>query len=217
MPLHKVIYLSNNTKLYLWKITEDFDTLFSQVKLKDSSLARLKTMKSESHQKGFLAVRMLLQHNEYSDFDLFYDAFGKPHLKPQGCSIKDVEISISHSNDFSAIAISDSKVGLDLEQLKEKALRIAKRFMDVSHLDNLSEDEKIKKATIIWGIKESIFKIKNEKGISFPNHIFEDDFSFEDKKATATLKFNSKEEKFQIQFDSVEDYIFVCAFESINN
>jgi len=217
MPLHKVVYLSNNTKLYLWKITEDFDTLFSQVKLKDSSLARLETMKSESHQKGFLAVRMLLQHNDYSDFDLFYDEFGKPHLKPQGCSIKDVEISISHSNDFSAIAISNSKVGLDLEQLKEKTLRIAKRFMDVSHLENLSEEEKIKKATVVWGIKESIFKIKNEKGISFPNHIFEDDFSFEDKKATATLKFNNKEEKFQIQFDSVEDYIFVCAFESINN
>lgn len=217
MPLHKVVYLSNNTKLYLWKITEDFDTLFSQVKLKDSSLVRLQTMKSESHQKGFLAVRMLLQHNEYSDFDLFYDAFGKPHLKSQGCSIKEVEISISHSNDFSVIAISDSKVGLDLEQLKEKTLRIAPRFMDVSHLANLSEEEKIKKATVVWGIKESIFKIKNEKGISFPNHIFEDDFSFEDKKATATLKFNNKEEKFQIQFDSVEDYIFVCAFQSIKN
>jgi phosphopantetheinyl transferase len=217
MPLHKVIYLSNNTKLYLWKITEDFDTLFSQIKLKDSSLARLETMKSESHQKGFLAVRMLLQHNDYSDFDLFYDEFGKPHIKPQGCSIKDVEISISHSNDFSAIAISDSKVGLDLEQLKEKTLRIAKRFMDVSHLENLSDEEKINKATVVWGIKESIFKIKNEKGISFPNHIFEDDFSFEDKKATATLKFNNKEETFQVQFDSVEDYIFVCAFESINN
>jgi len=214
MPLHKVVYLSNNTKLYLWKITEDFDTLFSQVKLKDSSLARLETMKSESHQKGFLAVRMLLQHNDYSDFDLFYDEFGKPHLKPQGCSIKDVEISISHSADFSAIVISNSKVGLDIERAKVKILRIAKKFMDVSHLENLSEEEKINKATVVWGIKESIFKIKNEKGISFPNHIFEKDFNFEDKKATATLKFNNKEEKFQIQFDSLEDYIFVCAFEN---
>jgi phosphopantetheinyl transferase len=232
MPLHKVVYLFNNTKLYLWKITEDFDTLFSQVKLKDSSLARLETMKSESHQKGFLAVRMLLQHIDYSDFDLFYDEFGKPHLKPDFENLSQHEnskkllpkalegnnfISISHSNDFSAIVISDSKVGLDLEQQKEKTLRIAKRFMDVWHLENLSEIEKIKKATVVWGIKESIFKIKNEKGISFPNHIFEDDFSFEDKKATATLKFNNKEETFQIQFDSVEDYIFVCAFQSINN
>jgi len=213
MPLHKVIFLTKSAKLYLWKITEDFDTLFNEVKLKDSSLARLESMKSKSHQKGFLAVRMLLQHLDYSDFDLYYDEFGKPHLKPQGCSSKDVEISISHSNDFSALVISDEKIGMDLEQLKEKTLRIAPRFMDVSHLDGLSEADKIKKATVVWGIKESIFKIKNEKGISFPNHIFEDDFAFEDKTATATLKFNNKEEKYKIRFDSEEDYIFVCAFE----
>ncbi len=213
MPLYKVVYLSNTVKLYLWKITEEFDTLFNQVKLKDSSLERLESMKSESHKKGFLAVRMLLQHLEYTDFDLFYDEFGKPHLKPQGCSIKDVEISISHSNDFSGIAISDFKIGLDLEQLKEKTLLIAPRFMDVLHLENLSKEEKIKKATVIWGIKESIFKIKNEKGISFPNHIFEDNFSYEEKRTSAILKFNNKEEKFRIVFDSIEDYIFVCAFE----
>ena len=213
MPLHKVVYLENNTKLYLWKITEDFDTLFNQVRLKDSSLIRLETMKSQSHQKGFLAVRMLLQHNDYNDFDLYYDAFGKPHIKPQGCSIKDVHISISHSHGFSALAISDKNFGLDIEIMKEKTVKIAPRFMDILHLENLSEEEKIKKATVIWGIKESIFKLKNEVGISFPEHIFEDNFTFKDKKASATLKFNNKEETFKIQFDSVEDYIFVCCFE----
>ena len=213
MPLYKVVLLSKTAKLYLWKITEDLSELKSQIRLKNSSIARLESMKSESHQKGFLAVRMLLQHNEYDDFDLYYDAFGKPHIKPQGCFIKDVEISISHSNDFSAIVISQEKVGLDLEQIKDKTLRIAPRFMDVSHLDNLSKEEKIKKATVIWGIKESIFKIKNEQGISFPNHIFEDDFSLEGKKSKAILKFNNREEVFNIIFDTIEDYIYVCAFE----
>lgn len=215
MPLFKVIHVQPRTKIYIWKITEDFNTLYSQVTLKDSTLARLQNMKSESHQKGFLAVRMLLQHNEYSDFDLYYDTYGKPHLKPQGCSIKDLEISISHSGIFSALAISEQKIGLDLEQLKEKSLRIAPRFMNISHLNNLNTEDKIKKATVVWGIKESIFKIKNEKGISFPDHIFEDDFTFEDKKATATLNFNNTEEKFQIHFDSVEDYIFVCALNQL--
>ena len=213
MPLHKVVYLQPNTKLYLWKISEDFDTLFNEVKLKDSSLARLEGMKSQSHQKGFLAVRMILQHLEYTDFDLLYDEFGKPHLKPQGCSIKDLELSISHSHDFSAIVISEQKVGLDLEQLKNKILKIAPRFMDISHLENLSTEEKIKKATVIWGIKESIFKLKNEVGISFSDHISESAFTFDDKITTATLKFNNKEEKFKIQFEQEEDYIFVCAFE----
>ena len=213
MPLHKVVYLQPNTKLYLWKISEDFDTLFREVRLKDSSLARLEGMKSESHQKGFLAVRMILQHLEYTDFDLLYDEFGKPYLKPQGCSIKDLELSISHSHDFSAIVISEQKVGLDLEQLKNKILKIAPRFMDISHLENLSTEEKIKKATVIWGIKESIFKLKNEVGISFSDHISENAFTFDDKITTATLKFNNKVEKFKIQFEQEEDYIFVCAFE----
>jgi len=213
MPLYKVVLLSKTAKLYLWKITEDLSKLRSQTRLKKSSIARLESMKSESHQKGFLAVRMLLQHNEYDDFDLYYDAFGKPHIKPQGCFVKDIEISISHSNDFSAIVISQEKVGLDLELIKDKTLRIAPRFMDVSHLENLSKEEKIKKATVIWGIKESIFKIKNEQGISFPNHIFEEDFSLEEKKSKAILKFNNREEVFNIIFDSIEDYIYVCAFE----
>lgn len=213
MPLHKVVYLQPNTKLYLWKISEDYNTLFREVRLKDSSLARLEGMKSESHQKGFLAVRMILQHLEYTDFDLLYDEFGKPHLKPQGCSIKDLELSISHSHDFSAIVISEQKVGLDLEQLKDKTLKIAPRFMDISHLENLSTEDKIKKATVIWGIKESIFKLKNEVGISFSDHISETAFTFEDKITTSTLKFNNKEEKFKIRFDQEEDYIFVCAFE----
>ena len=213
MPLYKVVVLSKTTKLYLWKITEDLSKLRSQTRLKKSSIAHLESMKSESHQKGFLAVRMLLQHNEYDDFDLYYDAFGKPHIKPQGCFVKDVEISISHSNDFSAIVISQEKVGLDLEQIKDKTVRIAPRFMDVLHLENLSMEEKIKKATVIWGIKESIFKIKNEQGISFPNHIFEEDFSLEEKKSKAILKFNNREEVFNIIFDTIEDYIYVCAFE----
>ncbi|WP_339833316.1 4'-phosphopantetheinyl transferase superfamily protein [uncultured Flavobacterium sp.] len=214
MPLHKVIYLSNNTKLYLWKITEDLDTLSKDTKLKDSSIARLESMKSESHKKGFLAVRKLLQHIDYNDFDLYYDAFGKPNLKPQGCSIKDMHISISHSHDFSAIAISERNIGIDIEILKEKIIRIAPKFMDISHIENLNVKEQIEKATVIWGIKESIFKIKNEPGISFPKHIFEDNFIFEDKVATAKLKFNNKVEKFTIEFDSYDGYMFVCAFEN---
>ena len=217
MAFYKSIDIKPNNTLYLWKITEDFNTLFRDVQLKDVSLARLEGMKSESHQKGFMAVRLLLQHLGYSDFDLYYDEFGKPHIS-QKSKVKsqksgEVHISISHSNGFSGIVISDKNVGLDIEQLKEKTLRIAARFMDVAHLENLSDSEKIKKATVIWGIKEVVFKIKNEIGISFPDHISEYDFAFEDKKTTAQLHFNNRIEYFETVFDSVEDYIYVCGFQ----
>ena len=59
--------------------------------------------------------------------------------------------------------------------------------------------------------KESIFKLKNEKGISFPKHIFESPFKLADRKGNAKLIFNNTIEEFQFQFDITEDYAFVCA------
>lgn len=103
-------------------------------------------------------------------------------------------------------------MGIDMEKLKEKTLRIARRYMDVKHLENLSETDKIEKATVIWGVKEAIFKIKNQIGISFPEHIFENPFYLHDGKCSAELHFNNTIEKFNIQFFKIEDYIFVCAF-----
>ena len=206
MPLHKIIHINETTTAYFWYITEDVTSLFRAVSLKDTSLFRLEGMKSEEHQRGFLAVRMLLQHLGYTDYDLTYDEAGKPNLSDGK------HISISHSHEFSCICISDELMGIDLEKLKEKTLKIAPRFMEVKHLENLSALEQIEKATVIWGVKESIFKIKNEKGISFPEHIFEDEFCFSDGKCAAELHFNNTIEKFNIQFYKVEDYIFVCAF-----
>lgn len=214
MPLQKTIRINDTTTVFLWKITEEHNELRRRAVLKDTSLARMENMKSESHQKGFLAVRMLLQHCDYTDFDLSYDEFGKPHLKDGK------HISVSHSFDFAAIALSDENIGIDIEQIKEKVLRIAPRFMETWHLDNLTETDQMKKATVIWGTKEAIFKIKNEAGISFPDHIFEKPFSLADKKCEAALHFNSYVENFNISFEETNpdqdtetttNYMLVCA------
>ena len=208
MPLLKILALNDYTQLFVWKITERKDELFRSVALKDVSLARLEGMKAESHQKGFLGVRRLLMEAGYTDFDLYYDEFGKPHLKDGK------HISISHSNDFSVIVLSAVNIGADLEILKEKTLKLAPRFMDISHLKNLNKEDELFKATVVWGIKESVFKIKNEVGISFKDHIFEHDFNLTDRKCTVELRFNNKTECFDIVFDRIENYVFVCAFNS---
>ncbi|MCA0349242.1 MAG: 4'-phosphopantetheinyl transferase superfamily protein [Bacteroidetes bacterium] len=206
MPLQQIISLKYNTKIFVWKISESFNELFRSVVLKDVSLARVENMKAESHQKGFLAVRKLLEVAGYDDFDLYYDDFGKPNLKDGK------HISISHSNDFSVIAVSDCNLGIDIEILKDKTLKLAPRYMDVSHLENLSKEEALEKATVIWGIKESIFKIKNIEGISFKNHIFEKKFELSVGKCSAELRFENQVEQFNIQHQKVDSYILVIAF-----
>ena len=208
MPVYQTFSIKANTKVYVWKITESLNELFQSVVLKDVSLARVEKMKAESHQKGFLAVRKLLEIAGYNDFDLYYDEFGKPHLKDEK------HISISHSNDFSVIAISDYNLGIDLEIIKDKTLRIAPRYMDVTHLVNLSTVDALEKSTIIWGIKESIFKIKNEPGISFKDHIFENKFDCNDGKCIAELRFENQVALFDIQYQRVENYVLVLAFEN---
>lgn len=211
MPFYKELKINEHTIAYFWKISEDISWFNEKSELNDNSVSRLKSMQSVAHKKGFLAVRMLLQHIGLSDFDLFYNEFGKPYLKVENLEVGiKKHISISHSHEFSCICISNKAVGIDIEKCKEKTLKIASRFMEVSHIENLSMADKITKATIIWGIKESIFKLKNEKGISFPKHIFESPFKLADRKGNAKLIFNNTIEEFQFQFDIIEDYAFVC-------
>ena len=212
MPLHLVINHDSSTKILIWKISESYTQLFSEIELNQKSQTRLQSMKSEMHQRGFLAVRKLLQEVGYSDFDLVYTTEGKPNLKPNNCHTEPVEVSISHSHEFATIIISDKPVGIDLEIQKEKILKIAPKFMDVSHLENLSHEDQIKKTTIIWGIKEAVFKIKNQKGISFQNNIFENQFDLKDKNTKAKFCFENVIENYEVYFQEIENYVLVYAF-----
>ena len=169
---------------------------------------RLDGMKSEMHQRAFLSVRKLLQGTGYTDLDLYYDEFGKPHLQGEK------HISITHSHNFSAIIISDETVGIDIELQRDKITRIADKFCD-SEFEFLDMDSKnyIEKLTVIWGAKEAIFKIRNEKGISFKDHIKVNSFELEIKQTIAELHFNNLMKYFKIHFEEIEDFTLVYAFE----
>jgi 4'-phosphopantetheinyl transferase len=209
MPLFKTIHINSRTQILVWKVTESYAELLEQVVLNDSNRIRLDGMKSEMHQRAFLSVRKLLQESGHTDLDLYYDEFGKPHLNGEK------HISITHSHNFSAIIISDETVGIDIELQRDKITRIADKFCDseFQFLD-LDSDEYIPKLTIIWGVKEAIFKIRNEKGISFKNHISVCDFELESKQTIAELHFDNLVKDFKIHFEEIEGFTLVYAFEN---
>jgi phosphopantetheinyl transferase len=213
MPLYKTINfyrsVGTTTQILVWKITESLAQLCNEVSLNPTNTLRFNGMKSELHQRAFLSVRKLLQEKGYSDFDLEYDEFGKPHLKDGN------HISISHSHEFSTIIISDQKAGIDIELQREKIIKIADKFVDYEFefLNKQSQEEYIKKLTVIWGIKESIFKIRNEIGISFKEHIQAKVFEIKDQSGIATLTFQNKTEDFSFHFEEIENFILVYVFE----
>ena len=63
--------------------------------------------------------------------------------------------------------------------------------------------------TIIWGVKEAIFKIMNEPGISFNDHITVNPFQLLEQKGTAQLNFNNQKKIFNFEFLKIEHYSLV--------
>lgn len=205
MPLYKSILVDDTTKVLVWKITESFTKLFREVALKDICLHRLERMKSELHQRGFLSVRKLLEQTGYTDFDLYYDPNGKPHLKDGR------HISITHSFEFSAIIVSDRNIGIDLERQREKIFKIADKFTDPNDIffDKQNNERTIRQLTAIWGIKESIYKFHSQKGLSLKDNINVLPFDFDKGEIKALVDYEGVQTKHRAAFEEFEGYTLV--------
>jgi len=208
MALYKTLTVNPTTKVLIWKIEETIDQLKSGITLSKNSELRLNSMKSEIHQKGFLSIRHLLKEIGLTDADLHYDEFGKPHLD------KGRFISITHSFGFTAIIFSyESVVGIDIEKQREKILKIAHKFTPIEEYNTLANvDAKISKLTIVWGAKESLYKIYGKKKLLFLHHIYIEDFRFEDEKTTGEIRFNGENASYDIAFLEFEGFTCVFAY-----
>jgi len=204
MSLYKTITHNATTSILVWHITESFDALYHSVILSAHSLQRLAGMRSESHKKGYLAVRKLLQEAGYTDFDLFYTEDGKPHLKDGRL------ITISHSFEFSVIAISDTEMGIDIEKERDKIQRIASKFIGKEQ-DFLEDESLTEQLTVIWGAKESLFKIHPDGGLLFIEHLPIDAFKIADKKTKGHILKEPFNESYGIYFERFKGYTLVYA------
>lgn len=211
MPLYKTITVSPYIKLLVWKVSEAEADLKKDLSLTPGSELRLEGMKSEIHRRAYLSIRHLLALMGYVDHDLFYDSSGKPHLTDGS------HISITHSHHFTGIIISQKEeVGIDIEKQRPKIARIAHKFTPygISSLDEKQEEE-IKKLTIIWGAKESLYKIYGTPGLSFFKNIFVTDFnSITENKTTAKIIFEKRESFYTVSFLEFEGFTCVYALQN---
>ncbi len=207
MPLYKTLEVNSSTVVYVWKIQESEDELSSNIMLTDKSTNRLKGMKSEMHRKGFLSIRHLMAKAGYLDTDMYYDKMGKPHLKDGN------KISITHSNHFTGIIVSkDTEVGIDIEKQREKILRIAYKFTPIEEYKTIANTEAlIRKLTVVWGCKESLYKIYEQEGLSFINHIIINNFDLMDGITTGEIVYSGIRTKYDITFIEFEEFTCVYA------
>lgn len=115
------------------------------------------------------------------EITIIRDKKGKPYLK-------DIPfyISISHSDDLVAVAISKNQIGIDIEKLKDRDLKICRKVCtqkEILLMENSSNPTK--EFYKIWTAKEAYFKkvgtgITNLKDISYENidciHFIENEY-----------------------------------------
>ena len=208
MALYKTLTVNKVTKVLIWKIEESISKLQEGIFLSENSTTRLNSMKSQLHQRGFLSIRHLLKEVGYTDADLIYDEFGKPHLK------NGKFISITHSFTFTAIIVSDKfHVGIDIEKQREKILKIAHKFTPFEEYKTIANvDALISKLTIVWGAKESLYKIYGKKKLLFLHHIYIEHFRFADEKTTGEIRYNGESTAYNISFLEFEGFTCVFAY-----
>ena len=114
-------YTENNCQIAVWKITESLDELEKIDAYIDCS-----KFKSEKRKKEFLACRWLLNAIN-PKITITYNKFGAPELD------NGEHISISHSRNLVAIIISKTKVGLDIEQIRNNPLKLSLKFISTTH------------------------------------------------------------------------------------
>lgn len=128
-----------------------------------------------------------------NDFPLVYNEDGKPYL-----SNNNTFISLSHSGNFVAVAISDFEVGIDIQQIKDVNVLINKIAYNEAD-ENYYKIRKNEHTSLeIWTIKEAYSKAKG-LGLKLPLKQIKIDYK------------KMKVEDFSINLKTIKNYkLAVC-------
>jgi 4'-phosphopantetheinyl transferase len=192
MPIINKIESEKNTIL-VWEITETLEEIIALGEGIDTS-----NYTSKKRKKEHLASRLLV-NKIYPTKIIIYNEFGAPELN------NGKHISISHSKELVAVIFSDKKTGLDIEQISEKSLRIASKFVSEKNLIRLNKE----KATLIWCIKEAIYKWYQKGEVDFIKDIIIPEF-FAKKHGSVTAYFRKK--KLNLNYLKINNHylVYVC-------
>ncbi len=203
MPVIKTLTNRSQTRVFVWKVDESEAWLRAGLDLSQNSLSRLSTMSSELHRRGFLSIRHLLRAAGYTDQNLYYNDHGKPHLDDGK------HISITHSFELTAIIISDSETGIDIEKRRDKIERIAPKFINYERGFIEASPNKVSLLTVVWGAKESMYKCLGKKGLGFYDHCFVEPFTMEQGHTRSRIEFYDIQRSYDTYFEEILDYSMV--------
>lgn len=133
-------------------------------RLSEIEIENFKNFKNIKRKREFVATR-LLRHDLFGFKHIHYSPIGAPYIKDEGF------ISISHSQNLIGIATNKQyQIGLDLEQVSDKALRLHSKFLNENEIQIFDTQSEIE-MTQCWSAKEALYKLAGRNGIDFKTEL----------------------------------------------
>lgn len=205
MPLEKIV-VETDRAWALWRITESESGLSRELKgIENVPESLTNSQKRLEWLAGRTATKEVMKALKAPFHGITKDKFGKPF--PKG---SDFQLSLTHSFPYAAVLLDrHSPVGIDLEQPKEKLLKIAARIHHADELHDLGTD--IVKHCIYWCAKESMIKLYGKKDLIFAENMFIQPFQRKDE-GNITGKFIIRDKESIVPLHYVVYPTFIIVF-----
>lgn len=212
MPLTEIRKLNNQTFLGFWQISESIPELLAQLKTLRPA-KEIPAYKSEVRKQEWLASRILayqlLEKFTSEKFVLRSNEHGKPYFPETS-----LHVSISQSAEQVVVAVSACyEVGIDIEKIKPKALKLAFKFLSEKELTYIKNDET--KACLYWSAKETLFKMYSRKQLHFIENLMLEPAPEADKGMfTGHVKTLNFDRTYPVHFEITPDFILTYSLAS---
>ena len=205
MPLYHD-FTDENARILFWKY--DDEDQFSEDLVDDEDAERVAYFHPKK-KKEYLMIRKML-NSLLPEHKILYKTIGQPYLWPT-----DYFISITHSFPFASIAVSTKRVGIDIEKVMPKIFNVRDKFLHPSELLWTRNESEIDLITIIWVIKEALYKLHPSKFWSLKDHYEVEKFSLENLSEVHCRVFDDGfEDRYVAKVSKVEDFYFAIIEEN---
>lgn len=201
-------------EMILVRITKDVELNYEFLKyLSFERRIRINNYLKTADKKRSLIAELLIRKITYEKMGIptekikiSYNPYGKPYID----NIRHYKFNISHAENFVVMAVGRSKVGVDIEIMKQCDMAVGKRFFTNSEYDYIisqkNEQDRMEAFYTIWTLKESYVKaIGKGMGISFNTFEFVIDREIRLRKPKGG-------QKYQFMNRKIDDYMLSLCF-----
>ena len=175
--------------------------MFHQFSMYEAGFSRFT---SESRQREWLAVRVLLKELCGEEKKIGYLPSGKPYLEDGS-----MRVSFSHTKGYVAVAVHPfAEVGVDIEQYGTRVQKVASRFIREDERVSIASGDEIYGLLLHWSAKETMFKLMEEEAVDFVSHLHIHPFQLQPSGTFQACEYRSQHGRtFLVHYDTHSDFV----------